>query len=168
MHLGDELIGPISRDGTAIETRECPARQTEPKSTTPPALIVLPEMTVPAAPTTAHPTMRKQSHVPLIAHNPRGDEKREFDSAEAVRYREPTVAERVSARLKDKFGGRTIRVGGDIKVMSHLMFGVRVRAYGSVDAMTAMTRVRYPFAKPTPTVTRQRLGSALPATRRIR
>ena len=103
----------------------------------------------------------------MIAHNLHGDEKRELDPAEAVRYREHTVAERMSARLKDKFDGRTIRVRGDIKVMSHLMFAVGVLVYGSVDAMTAMTRVRYPFAKPTPTVTRQRLGSALPATRRI-
>jgi len=33
-------------------------------------------------------------HVPLIDHNPRGGEKIEFDSAEAVRYFERTVAER--------------------------------------------------------------------------
>ena len=42
--------------------------------------------------------------------------------------RDRTVAERMNARLKDEFGGRTIRVRGDIKVMSHLMFGVRVLA----------------------------------------
>ena len=31
-------------------------------------------------------------HVPLIDHNPRGGEKLEFDPAQAVRYRERTVA----------------------------------------------------------------------------
>ena len=71
---------------------------------------------------------QEQDHVPLIEPTPRGGEKREFDPAEAVRYRERTVAERMNARLKDEFGGRTIRVRGDIKVMSHLMFGVRVLA----------------------------------------
>ena len=44
----------------------------------------------------------EQGHVPLIDPNPRGGEKREFDPAEAVRYRERTVAERMNARLKDE------------------------------------------------------------------
>jgi hypothetical protein len=30
----------------------------------------------------------------------------------------------VNARLKDEFGGRTIRVLGNAKVMCHLMFGI--------------------------------------------
>ena len=34
------------------------------------------------------------------------------------------MAERVNARLKDEFGGRTLRVGGASMVMAHLMFGV--------------------------------------------
>ena len=49
---------------------------------------------------------------------------RTFTPAEANRYRERTVVERVNARLKDEFGGRQIRVRGAKKVMAHLMFGV--------------------------------------------
>jgi hypothetical protein len=63
-------------------------------------------------------------HVPLIDHNPRKGEKIEFDPAQAVRYRERTVAERSNARLKDEFGASNIMVKGAAKVMSHLMFGV--------------------------------------------
>jgi hypothetical protein len=65
-------------------------------------------------------------HVPLIDHNPRGGEKIEFDPAESVRYNERTVAERMNARLKDEFGGKHIWVKGNLKVMSHLMFGLLV------------------------------------------
>ena len=32
--------------------------------------------------------------------------------------------ERVNGRLKDKFGGRHLRVGGPGKVWCHLMFGI--------------------------------------------
>lgn len=67
---------------------------------------------------------RSLGHVPLIDHNPRGGEKKEFDPAEAVRYNERTVAERSNARLKDEFGGNSIMVKGASKVMGHLMFGV--------------------------------------------
>lgn len=63
-------------------------------------------------------------HVPLIDHNPRGGEKREFDAAQAQRYKVRSGAERSNARLKDEYGGRTIYVQGPVKVMSHLMFGV--------------------------------------------
>ncbi|TAN82322.1 MAG: IS5/IS1182 family transposase [Gallionella sp.] len=65
-------------------------------------------------------------HVPLIDHNPRGGKKLEFDPAEAVRYNERTVAERMNARLKDEFGGNPVWVKGNTKVMSHLMFGLLV------------------------------------------
>ncbi|MCR4302464.1 MAG: transposase [Sulfuricaulis sp.] len=67
---------------------------------------------------------RSLGHVPLIDHNPRRGEKIEFAPAEAVRYNERTVAERSNARLKDEFGGKTILVKGEAKVMEHLMFGV--------------------------------------------
>lgn len=67
---------------------------------------------------------RSLGHVPLIDHNPRRGEKIEFDPAEAQRYQERTGAERTNARLKDDFGGRHIRVRGNAKVMSHLMFGI--------------------------------------------
>ena len=67
---------------------------------------------------------RSLNHVPLIDHNPRGGVKEEFEPADAVRYQERTVAERSNARLKDEFGGNTLRVQGGTKVMAHLMFGV--------------------------------------------
>jgi hypothetical protein len=67
---------------------------------------------------------RSLGHVPLIDHNPRRGEKIEFAPAEAIRYNERTAAERSNGRLKDEFGGDTLMVKGDTKVMSHLMFGV--------------------------------------------
>ena len=67
---------------------------------------------------------RTLGHIPLIDHNPRRGEKIEFAPAEAIRYNERTVAERSNARLKDEFGGNSIRVQGATKVMGHLMFGV--------------------------------------------
>ena len=67
---------------------------------------------------------RRLGHVPLIDHNPRRGEKIEFAPAEAIRYHERTAAERSKGRLKDEFGGQTLRVKGHTKVMSHLMFGV--------------------------------------------
>jgi hypothetical protein len=63
-------------------------------------------------------------HVPLIDHNPRGGEKIEFEPPDAVRYNERSVAERMNARLKDEFGGRSVWVQGHLKVKSHLMFGI--------------------------------------------
>lgn len=63
-------------------------------------------------------------HVPLIDHNPRGGEKKEFLPHEALRYNERTGAERTNARLKDEFGGNDVRVRGHTKIMSHLMFGL--------------------------------------------
>ena len=44
--------------------------------------------------------------------------------AKMERYKTRTAVERVNARLKDEFGGRTVRVRGAAKVMAHLMFGV--------------------------------------------
>jgi len=88
------------------------------------------------------PAIREQirglGHIPIIDVNPRRDAalKAElqaeaqrqkllnFTYAEDVRYRERTTVERVNARLKDEFGGRTIRVRGHAKVMCHLMFGI--------------------------------------------
>ena len=67
---------------------------------------------------------RSLNHIPLIDHNPRGGVKEEFEPADAIRYNERTVAERSNARLKDEFGGNTLRVRGSAKVMSHLMFGI--------------------------------------------
>jgi hypothetical protein len=53
-----------------------------------------------------------------------GKSRRQLSFAEAQRYRERTLIERANGRLKDEFGGRTIRVRGPVKVMAHLMFGV--------------------------------------------
>jgi hypothetical protein len=85
-----------------------------------------------------HEHSRSLGHIPIIDAHPRRDaaqktelhaeEKRRrllnFNYAEDVRYRERTTVERVNARLKDEFGGRTIRVRGNAKVMCHLMFGI--------------------------------------------
>jgi hypothetical protein len=39
-------------------------------------------------------------------------------------FAEAGLAERINARLKDDYGGRYVRVRGNAKVMSHLMFGI--------------------------------------------
>ena len=76
---------------------------------------------------------REQNHVPITDPNNRGRSqsviapgapKRELSPAEAEHYKERTMIERVNGRLKDEFGGRTVRVRGACKVMAHLMFGV--------------------------------------------
>jgi hypothetical protein len=80
--------------------------------------------------------IRQQSssmgHVAIIDANQRGTQQPPFQAsaapelspAEQQRYRERTMVERVNARIKDDFGGRTIRVRGHAKVMTHLMFGI--------------------------------------------
>ena len=67
---------------------------------------------------------RRLGHVPIIDHNPRGGEKKHMDPATKTRYRERSGAERVNAYLKDNFGGGHVRVKGNAKVFTHLMFGV--------------------------------------------
>jgi hypothetical protein len=67
----------------------------------------------------AHRGRKSQSILPLLKKWPR-----EFSLAEAERYKERTMSERVNGRLKDEFGGRFIRVRGASKIMAHLMFGV--------------------------------------------
>src|SRR5665811_951972 len=68
---------------------------------------------------------RGLGHVPII-----DSQARRFKPAlpmlphEANRFRERTTVERVNARLKDEFGGRSVRVRGALKVMVHLMFGI--------------------------------------------
>jgi hypothetical protein len=47
-----------------------------------------------------------------------------FELPEQARYKNRTAVERVFSRLKDEFGGKTIRVRGNAKVMAHLMFGI--------------------------------------------
>lgn len=81
---------------------------------------------------------RSLGHIPLVDANPRRDQvlsqeleaesQRQklinFKSPESIRYKNRTNAERANARLKDEFGGRSVRVRGNVKVMCHLMFGV--------------------------------------------
>ncbi len=80
---------------------------------------------------------RSLGHVPIIDVNPRstrGKQERELEGqrrrilgiqlAEERRYDERTTVERVNGRIMDDFGGRTVRVRGNVKVMCHLMFGV--------------------------------------------
>ncbi len=66
-------------------------------------------------------------HVPIIDHNPRQGENREFEPARDDRCRERSRAERVnpdSSGLKQRYCGRWVRVRGGAKGMSHLMFGI--------------------------------------------
>lgn len=68
---------------------------------------------------------RQLGHVPIIAANRRGSGVvREFEPAHAVRFRERSASERVNSRLKERYGGRWVRVRGGVKVMCHLMFGL--------------------------------------------
>jgi hypothetical protein len=90
------------------------------------------------------------NHVPLIDVNPRrnielkealeseGKARRSLNwkPADAIRYNERSGAERANARLKDEFGGRTVRVRGAAKVSCHLMIGLLVL---TVDQLMRMT-----------------------------
>ena len=78
---------------------------------------------------------QSMGHVPIIDPKnsgrksqsvtiPLGKPDRQLSWAEADRYKERTMVERVNGRLKDEFGAREIRVRGAAKVMAHLMFGV--------------------------------------------
>jgi hypothetical protein len=71
-----------------------------------------------------HAFSRDLGHVPLIDHHPRGGEKRPFAPAQAERYKERSASERVNSLLKERYGGRWVRVRGAAKVMCHLMFGL--------------------------------------------
>jgi hypothetical protein len=71
-------------------------------------------------------------HIPIMDANPRRDAERKtelqagekrckllnFTYAEDVRYCECTTVERVNARLKEEFGGHSVRVRGHAKVVS--------------------------------------------------
>jgi len=63
-------------------------------------------------------------HVPIIDPNPRGGEKIPLAPAEARRFRERSASERMNSLLKERYGGRWVRVRGASKVMCHLMFGL--------------------------------------------
>lgn len=68
---------------------------------------------------------RQLGHVPIIAPNPRGrGVEREMEPAHATRFHERSAAERVNSLLKQRYGGRWVRVRSAAKVMCHLMFGL--------------------------------------------
>ena len=85
---------------------------------------------------------KKLNHVPIIDVNPRGDSSLKsaladeqkacktlnWKPVEDVRYNGRTVAERSNGRVKDEFGGRTLRVKGHAKAFCHLMIGILVLA----------------------------------------
>jgi hypothetical protein len=63
-------------------------------------------------------------HVPIIDRNPRRGEQQAMEPACKQRFRERTSAERVNSALKERYGGRWVRVRGHAKVLAHLMFGL--------------------------------------------
>jgi hypothetical protein len=78
-----------------------------------------------AAPIKAH--SQAQGSVPIIdANKRRGEVPPPMEPDRAQHYNERSSAERSNSQLKDNHGGRTVRVRGAAKVMSHLMFGVVV------------------------------------------
>lgn len=73
---------------------------------------------------TIHEVSRSLGPVPIIDANARRGDALPMAPAEAQRYKERTVAERLSSRLKGEFGGESVMVRGAKKVKLHLMFGV--------------------------------------------
>jgi hypothetical protein len=71
-----------------------------------------------------HEYSRRLGHVPIIDPNPRRGEKIPLAPAQAQRFRQRSASERVNSLLKERYGGRSVRVRGAKKVMAHLMFGL--------------------------------------------
>ena|ERR1017187_2841719 len=71
-----------------------------------------------------HAYSRGLGHVPIIDPNARRGEKIPLAPAEAQRFKQRSSSERVNSLLKERYGGRFVRVRGAQKVMAHLMFGV--------------------------------------------
>src|SRR4030067_1433527 len=94
-------------------------------------------------------------HVPIIDINPRRNIKLKeklraearrfellhFERPEDRRYNERTNVERVYGRLKDEFGGRMIRVRGNAKVMTNLMFGILALTADQLIRLVAQTLI---------------------------
>lgn len=72
---------------------------------------------------TIHAFSRGLGHVPIVEPVQRGNWI-PLDKAQRQRFGQRSASERVNGRLKDFFGGRTVRVRGAAKVMCHLMFGI--------------------------------------------
>ena len=71
-----------------------------------------------------HAFSRHWGPVPIIDPNPHGGEKLLFAPAQAQRFKERSASVRVNRLLKERYGGRWVRVRGAAKVMCHLMFGL--------------------------------------------
>ena len=84
-----------------------------------------------------HAHSKSLGHVPVIDPVPRSKPAKQrwqaekkarahiaWKPAEARRLAQRTACERVNSRLKDQFGGNTLRVRGPTKAMCHLMFGI--------------------------------------------
>lgn len=86
-------------------------------------LIALGKATVPIAQRTYQDSLRRYDKRRVL---PRSVSRKRapFTPAQEERFHLRTMSERVNARLKDEFGGRTPRVRGAAKIMTHLMFGI--------------------------------------------
>ena len=71
-----------------------------------------------------HAFSRSLGHVPIMDPNPRRGEKIPLAPAQRQRFKERSAAERGNSLLKERYGGRWVRVRGAAKVMCHLMFGL--------------------------------------------
>ena len=71
-----------------------------------------------------HEFSRRLGPVPIIDPNPRRGEKIPLAPAPAQRFKQRNASERVNSLLKERYGGRFVRVRGARKVMAHLMFGL--------------------------------------------
>lgn len=67
---------------------------------------------------------QRLGHVPIIDPNRRSGEKLALAPAQAERFKQRSASERVNSLLKERYGGRWVRVRGATKVMCHLMFGL--------------------------------------------
>ena len=67
---------------------------------------------------------RQLGHVPIIRPNRHSGAVCELAPAQAQRFKQRSAAERVNSLLKQRYGGRWVRVRGPAKVMCHLMFGL--------------------------------------------
>ena len=92
-----------------------------------------------------HAFSRPLGHVPIIDPHPRGGEKLPLAPAEAQRFKEPSASERGNSLLKERYGGRWVRVRGASKVMGHLRFGL-VGADGQRALCAAVLKAARPAA----------------------
>ncbi|MBT9163173.1 MAG: hypothetical protein DDT24_00077 [Chloroflexi bacterium] len=136
-HLSEELIGHISKDSTAIEGNERPqkeeidiraakeqgTKEQEKKKRGRPKKGEIRYDIMDAA-YDAEPiyrVSRELGHVSIIDKNKRNGDIIPMSPAEKIRYNERTVSERSNSRLKEDFGGRTVKGRGAKKVTLHLM-----------------------------------------------